>query len=450
MTLLAGAAARDITPTRPLPLFGYPHVERIATGTHDPLLASALVLRGAEGGAVLVSLDLLFLDPPTARSLRAAAAEAADVPEESVLLSCTHTHSGPVTLMMEAWRGDVAMPEPDAAYLASLRPAVAQTVAAAAARAVPARIAWTAADARGVGGNRHAPDGCTDPEAGLLSVRSAEGRPLAAAVVYGMHPTVLHEDSTLYSSDFVHYVRASLRERFGPGFVPLWHTGPAGDQSPRRHVTAQTFAEAERLGRRLGASLADSLAALPKKAFDAAPLLAGTKEAVDLPRRSLPDPAEAARREEAARSEYESLRAAGAERARVRTAECALFGAEGTVRLARAEAEGRLAERLARYRPLEVQTVRLGEACLAGFPGEAFAAYALAMKKTAAMKTFPVSLVNGELQGYVVTPEAAAAGGYEATNSVFAPAAGPVLVETVARQVDRLARLRHDATTVSA
>ncbi len=45
MTLQARAAQVDITPESAVPLFGYPHVRRISTGVHDPLLASALVLR---------------------------------------------------------------------------------------------------------------------------------------------------------------------------------------------------------------------------------------------------------------------------------------------------------------------------------------------------------------------------------------------------------------------
>ena len=32
MTLQAGAAVRDISPAKSLPLFGYPHVERMSTG----------------------------------------------------------------------------------------------------------------------------------------------------------------------------------------------------------------------------------------------------------------------------------------------------------------------------------------------------------------------------------------------------------------------------------
>ena len=40
-----------------------------------------------------------------------------------------------------------------------------------------------------------------------------------------------------------------------------------------------------------------------------------------------------------------------------------------------------------------------------------------------------ISLANGELQGYIATEEAAIEGGYEATNALFSPAAGHVMVD---------------------
>ena len=46
--------------------------------------------------------------------------------------------------------------------------------------------------ARGVGGNRHSLDGPTDPEVGILAVR-VSGKLAAVALIYGMHPTVMHD-----------------------------------------------------------------------------------------------------------------------------------------------------------------------------------------------------------------------------------------------------------------
>ncbi len=433
MELSAGAATRDISPPRGSTLYGYPHVPRHATGTHDPLLASVLVLDNGETVLALVALDLLFLAPPMARDLRRRVAAALGTPGENVLAGCTHTHSGPVTAPLLAWRDDPAIPAPDPGYLAGLCDTVCAAAADAAARRVPAALAWTAADATGVGGNRLEPGGLTDPECGILAVRDrTDSRLLAAALVYGMHPTVLHEDSTLVTADFPHYARLCLRERFGEGTVVLYHNAPCGNQSPRHFVQAQTFAEAERLGRKLGGAAVSAMDALADDSWQSTARLAGAIRAVDLPRRTLPSIRQAGERLRAARRHFETLKQRQAPVAETRTAECAVFGAEGALTLARCAAEGEVGPLLDACQPIEVQALRIGDTCLAGLPGECFTEYALDLKERCVCRTFVVSFVNGELQGYVVTPEAAARGGYEATNALFAPQSGDVMVAALA------------------
>lgn len=439
MSLLAGRAVCDISPREAVALFGYPHVERISTGIHDPLLASVLWLDEGATRLVLVALDLLMIEPPVARAIRRRVAQLLEIPEEGVFISCSHTHSGPVTSRLVGWADDPAVPPPDPAYLEWVGYHVVAAAREAAAEALPAELAWTRADARGVGGNRLSANGVTDPECGVLVVRERRSRrPLAVSLTYGMHPTVLHEDSTLVSSDFPHYTRVQLRERFGEGLTVLYHTAPAGNQSPRYFVNGQTFAEAERLGRKLGRAVEDAILGMADTAWTATPGLAAVLVPVTLPRRPLRPLAEARALLAEYRATYARLKAEGAPRPEVRTAECAVFGAEGTVALAEAEARGDIARLLAEYAPLEVQALRIGEAELVGLPGECFVEYSLAIKRRAGGQTFVVSLVNGELQGYIVTPEALAAGGYEATNAVFAPEAGSILVEAALAAVERL------------
>jgi hypothetical protein len=211
--------------------------------------------------------------------------------------------------------------------------------------------------------------------------------------------------------------------------------GPSGNQSPRHFVKDQTFAEAERLGRKLGTAVVEALQKIPPVAFTPYPVLRGMLTAVKLPRRALPSVEEAERLLISAKSEIMRLKAEDADRARLRTAECAVFGAEGTVALAKLKKNGELDHVMGDYDPVEVQTLRIGDVCLVGLPGESFAEYGLTIKKNASMKTHVVSLVNGELQGYIVTPEAAAAGGYEAATGIFAPEAGTVLVRAALEQV---------------
>ena len=441
MSITAGAARREINPSGPTALYGYPHVERISKGVHDPILASALCVKNDDRTVVLISLDILFVDPPTARSIRKAVAQRIETDEACVLISCTHTHSGPVTVRLLGWQEDETIPPPDQAYLDYVKSQAVAAAAEALERAKPAEIAWTSADATGVGGNRHAADGVTDPEVGILVVREADGegdckKLLAAAIIYGMHPTVLHEDSPWVSSDFPHYTREYLAQQFGRQLTVVYHTAPCGNQSPRYHVAGQTFEEAQRLGEKLGAAVADSIDSLGEEHFTANAALWGKLAELDLPRRPMPSVDDARKTLEEYRANYERLRAGAAPGPQVRTAECAIFGAEGSLALARAEKSGQIEQTLARYRPLEVQALGIGATTLLGLPGECFTEYALMIKSRARKRVFVVSLVNGELQGYIVTPQAAAVGGYEATNALFSPQAGQIMVEAALKLIE--------------
>ena len=77
-----------------------------------------------------------------------------------------------------------------------------------------------------------------------------------------------------------------------------------------------------------------------------------------------------------------------------------------------------------------MQVFRVGDAYLAALPGEHFVEYGLEIKRRAPGRAFVIANANGELQGYIVTPEAAAAGGYEAAWALFRPESGARLVET--------------------
>ena len=50
---------------------------------------------------------------------------------------------------------------------------------------------------------------------------------------------------------------------------------------------------------------------------------------------------------------------------------------------------------------------------------------------------FPICLTNGELHGYLVTPEAAEEGGYEASNSLFGPEAAEELYQSTLRLLEK-------------
>jgi neutral ceramidase len=432
--LKAGTARRDVSNRKPLFLVGYPHVPRVSTGIHDPLWATALYLEDGGRGILSVAVDILFIHHQTARVCRDAIAQRTGLTRERILLSATHTHSGPVTSAMLSWREDPTVPAADPEYMQDFQNGIIEAGCAAVAAAVPAELAVTRAHSTGVGGNRLSAEGTRDPEVGLIMVRrAADHAPLALQLVYAMHPTVLHEDSRLVSSDFPHYTRQTIEAAF-PGVQVLYHNGPCGNLSPRYHVRGQTFAEAERLGALLGQQACAALAQLKAADFRTTAQVDGATARVELPPRRFCSAAEAEAELHAARAEYERLRQNNAPHGPLRTAECTVFGAEERVVLAQAQEAGETAALLRDYNPVEVQVLRIGDTWLACWPGECFVEYALAMK-AAAPGTFVVSLANGELQGYIPTPEAT---GYEARLSFFEPAAGERLVAATVGLVRQL------------
>jgi len=302
----------------------------------------------------------------------------------------------------------------------------------------PAELAFTTAQASGVGGNRLDPEGPFDSEIGLVAVQSeSEHRLIALVVVYGMHPTVLHEDSRLVSSDFPHFARQRLKQQY-PELVTLYNLGPCGNLSTRYHVKSQTFAEAQRLGERLGDLILSALAKLKNTNFSREIQLSAKRTYTDLPTNSFQSTAAAQEKLQQATERYEKLKREGAPHGPLRTAECEVFGCEEALTLAEAQATGELAKWQERYRQAEVQVFRLGDVFIVAWPGEQFVEHGLALKQKASQRVLVISLANGELQGYIATPEAEAAGAYEAAFALFKPKAGDCLVNAALKLINQL------------
>jgi hypothetical protein len=426
--LQAGAGAVDITPRNSPFLFGYPHVERYSTGIHDPLLSSALFLSDGDGSVVFVANDIIYVSKAMAQRCRTRIAAALGVPAGNILISATHTHSGPLTVETLSNEADPAVPDPDPETVQRVEDGIVAAATEAGQNARPARLGLAVADGSGVGTNRRDPDGPSDPDVPVLMVRTDDdAEPLALMLVCSMHPTVLHEDSALISGDFPATTRQFLQaNHLGESCPVLHHTGPAGNQSPRHVTRGNTFEEAERLGSLLGESVARAIAGI-RTSTDIS--LQARQAFVDLPRKPFPSVQEAEAHLDRAVRRLQDLRDAGAPRRDIRTAECDWFGAEEGVTLARAAQDGRLDERRQERLPAEVQVIGVGPWHFVGWPGEVFVEYALEVKARCA-DTHLISLANGELQGYIVTPEAAAEKGYEASNAMFPAESGRILVET--------------------
>lgn len=432
-TLVAGAGVADITPLDSQYLFGYPHVARYSTAVHDPLLSTALYLSDGRTPLLFIANDIIFVGKATAARVRERIEEATGIPAGNILISATHTHSGPSTVDYISLAGDPTVPQVDQRFLRRFEDGVVAAGIAAFRRAEPAEAGLAVADGSAVGTNRRNPAGPADPQTPTLLVRAAAGgRPIACMIVCSMHPTVLRESSTVVSADFPGMARRYLQEHLlGADCPVLHHTGPAGNQSPRHVIRANTLGEARRLGEALGRAVAAAIGQIRCTPY----LTTDVRRAfLDLPRRVFTSVAEAECKLEHATQKLAQLRASAAPRQEVRLAEVDWFGAEETLRLTRLALAGRLEAVYRACLPAEIQAMRIGPWRFVGWPGEIFVEHALAVKAQA-RDAFIISLANGELQGYIATEAAAAEGGYEASNAIFAPEAGRQLVEATLRLI---------------
>ncbi|MCE5186881.1 MAG: neutral/alkaline non-lysosomal ceramidase N-terminal domain-containing protein [Planctomycetaceae bacterium] len=429
MSLLkAGAAQVDISPKNSQFLFGYPHVKRYSTGIHDKLWSSALYLSDGKTETLFIANDIIFVSKDSSASARKRIQAKTGIPAQNIMITATHTHSGPITLDYLSNQNDPVVPKTDANYVRLMEDGIVQAALTAYQTAQPATVGLAIANDTGVGTNRRNPEGPADHQVPVLLVKNADTNVnIACMLVCSMHPTVLHEDSTLVSGDFPGMARLYLQKNvLGENCPVLHHTGPSGNQSPRHVTKANTFEEAERLGKILGRAVETKIANLKFKSE--LPLSAAGVLLNDLPRRTFPSVQQAQDKLDRAIKKLETLRKDNAPRQEIRTAECDWFGAEETLTLSKAAQSGQLQETYKKCLPAEIQVFQIGPWKFVGWQGEIFIEYALRVKHQSP-NTFVISIANGEMQGYVVTQEAFDEGGYEASNALFGPEAGAIFVE---------------------
>lgn len=343
------------------------------------------------------------------------------------MIAATHTHSAPVTVEVAISANDPVVPRVDPEYLHFMEERTAAAAIEARGKAEPVEISFVRGDATGIGTNRHNPDDAKDMDLPVMVVRNLQKEFLGCLLVCSMHPTVLHEDSTLYSSDFPHYVRETLRQEFlGEKCTVVYFTGTAGDQSPRHVTKANTFNEARRIGKIVASSVIMKLSE-PLSYSSCVPVYTA-HELVDLPKRQFPEVEWALQNRDRAKIQYETLRKNSGIPQEIRTAEVNWFGAEELLYLSSLAQSGSLDSFYESSLPAEIMVIRVGEWAFVSWPGEIFAAYGLNLKKQFDTMAL-ITCANGELQGYIPTEEAFEKGFYEAGNSFFDSGAGIIMLE---------------------
>ncbi len=260
-SLEAGAAVVDVTPPLGTGLAGF-GLTRDAESVHDPITARALALRRGSLTAVIVVVDVVGLHHTALERLRARLA--GRVPPEAVLLSATHTHSGPDTLGM--WGLPPIISGIDDDVLATVEEGIARAATTALERLAPVtlRVARAQAPEEGISRNKRQPDLVDRTITTLAFDRTDDGRPQATLVHFACHPEGLGSRNEALSADFPWALRDEVEDaRRAPCVYVNGALGGMVTTDQREH----TFAEIERIGRAIGRlSIASVASATPVEA----------------------------------------------------------------------------------------------------------------------------------------------------------------------------------------
>ncbi|MCP4642803.1 MAG: hypothetical protein GY851_20315 [bacterium] len=396
----AGTARIDITPDRAICLAGYSARTGHSQGVYHALFVKVLVIEEAGERAAIITSDLIGFDRDTCEAVKKAVEASAGLPADRVLLSASHTHTGPEIRL----KGHKYVDAFDEEYARGLVDKIAGTAAHAVSRLEPVTVSLAEGSCM-VGVNRRlatpegvamrpSPAGVMDPEVTALRVSREDGTVLAVLMNYACHPTTLGD--YLVGADYPGYAQDAVEAEF-PGSIAMFIQGCGADIKVR-HVDGKGFFKSgpHSVAKSLGDELARAVL-LALGSGDAQPVegpIATRLDEIELPLQIPPTQAEV---DEMKSSEDRFLKA----------------WAE--------EMGGILAEggEFMSHRTMTVQTLTIGDFALVGLSGEICVGYALRLKKELAGRPLIVAGYTNGMIGYIPTEAMMPEGGYEVNKSHY-------------------------------
>ncbi len=443
----AGAATSNITPPLGASLNGGMQ-DRLADHVHDELHARALVLDDGETRIAIVVCDSCMLPRAVLDKAKHLAHGHTGIPLDRMLISATHSHS-------TATAASVFQSDPDPAYLDFLAQRIADGIRRAAHHLVPATIGWGVGNEPSQVFNRRwkmkpgvtmvdpfgrpdhvkmnppaaspeldEPSGPIDPQVGILSVRHADGRPLALLANYSLHYVGGMPGGDV-SADYYGAFADRLQQLLGadrqdPPFVGIMSNGTSGNINNinfrERGEARPPYAQVRKVADLLATEAARVAGAIEYRAWVP---LSMSQASLRLARRSIP-------KDELARAKF------------------LLSQAKDPVLARLDEIYARETVLLNEYPPFVetlIQAIRIGELGIVTSPCETFVETGLAIKANSPLQpTFTIELAN-DYCGYLPTAEHHQLGGYEtwrARSSFLDVGAEAVVRKTMLEQLAKL------------
>ncbi|MBL8295465.1 MAG: hypothetical protein JNN08_26705 [Bryobacterales bacterium] len=417
--LRAGAAVADITPQEwPIRVIGNFGLT-MANKAHDPLHVRALVLEDGGVKIAIALVDNCIIKREEMDRAKALASKSTGIPANRILMAATHTHSAPPS---RAKKGD----QVEERYVERIVTQAAEAIIQANSKLTPARIGWTVVQVPEELANRRwfmregglppspfgettdkarmnpppgsnlliHPAGGTDPGFSIVSVQTADGKPLALLGNYSLH-YVGGVPGPELSADYFGEFAKQVAQQLAPGdssFVAILSNGTSGDVNNTDFVHPRPRAQPyQRIGEVAGKLANHAVQAAKTMQYaDNAPIKMAEKELRLRYRRPTP---EQLRFSQAALKESDESKLPRNAKAYAEWAIDMNSGPE--------------------FADLKLQAIRIGGLGISAIPCEVFTEIGITIKELSPLRpTFTIELANGHY-GYLPTPRHFDLGGYE-------------------------------------
>jgi neutral ceramidase len=386
--MILGASQIEITPQPGVELSGFAARIQPSIGVLDPLYAKALYFAENDEKLLWIHCDLIGFDHDIVLAFRKWAGARFCLAEGRVMLSATHTHSGPCTIRLK--ESGVY----DAAYVEFLQMRLREAAEQAMARTEECELVTVEGQVELAVDRRKTASAHTDTRVAAIGFRRTDGTFRAVLANHVMHPVALGPRNRHISADVPGQVALALARQLPGDPITLVTNGACGNLNPpAENVSPLQIAT---WGKQIADSVAASLRNAPPTPRSSLRVLA---RVVPLPLDTLDVAGINAYAEKALQDTKSLAEWSDKYRRAVEHWRASLIANAAT-------------GRDASHRDAELFGICLGGVFLLGVNAEVFSQFTDWLRNGGNRKIYLVGYANGDM-GYLSTRAAYAEGGYE-------------------------------------
>jgi len=409
----AASTMIDITPPVGMRICGNIRKDNVSRGIHDPLYCNAVLCEHDDETVLLLVMDWAGVETKDALIIADKTSEALGISSDNVIVSATHTHSGPYTI--ELTNEDFEEAEKVRVYLDDCAEKITQAVAELPFSMEEVSL-WSAqVDVEGLSFCRRlrmadgkvimnwnevdptdvvCATGEPDKKMSVVGFKRADGTWQTIMVNFALHPAICVGRDWLWSADWVNYLRESLRTTYAEKPVIYYFNGAQGDVNHLNYekFNLDAFPEAERYGNSLAEYVVDAISGAEEMEDD----LSIASGAVALYKRTIP--------KEWADWAQVKWEVCGGEIPELLHGIPSEFYAKEIIEMIPQQGDKYI---------FPMTAVKIGDAAFVTLPGEIFSSVAKEIKKNSPFEKTAVMGLSQGCCGYVPDEKAFLEGGYE-------------------------------------